>query len=190
MSGPQSTAQPLGEAHCRAELRPGSGVFCGRHKGHETAGGPSDQHRQRSADGGAVWPVEAAEWQPPIGRLYVRHLLDADRYEVELCFATGHSPTGSVDYAQLARITRWQAGPYFGGGIDCAKGQRDHTGAGGMVVRWMAYDNDLAAFVRLWADDRTTVGAWALQAAAVAGLDAGDASRLLRVMAAAKGGAS
>ena len=148
------------------------------------------EHRQRSADGGAVWPVEAAVWQPPIGRLYVRHLLDADRYEVELCFATGHSPTGSVDYAQLARITRWQAGPYFGGGIDCAKGQRDHTGAGGMVVRWMAYDNDLAAFVRLWADDRTTVGAWALQAAAVAGLDAGDASRLLRVMAAAKGGAS
>ena len=48
---------PLTERHCRAEMRPGSGILCGRHKGHDAETKGEDWHRQRGADGGNTWRV-------------------------------------------------------------------------------------------------------------------------------------
>jgi len=58
---------PLDDRHCRAEMRPGSGVFCGRRKGHEAEPGDTG-HRQRGEDGGATWrdPPHPAMFQPDL----------------------------------------------------------------------------------------------------------------------------
>src|SRR5690242_11728926 len=58
---------PLTDRNCRAEMRPGSGIFCGRHKGHDTEAKGEDWHRQRGADGGNTWRV-ARDTAPIPGR--------------------------------------------------------------------------------------------------------------------------
>ena len=40
--------------HCCAEMYPGSGIRCGRHKGHDAEKSDTG-HRQRGADGGQRW---------------------------------------------------------------------------------------------------------------------------------------
>ena len=87
-------------------------------------------------------------WTPPPGVLFVRFLVSPWNNEVE--FAYVDDAKDPSHHRSIARIRNWQGGPYFGGSVECAKGNHDHAGTGAAIVRRVADADDVEALFRLW----------------------------------------
>lgn len=99
------------------------------------------------------------EWTPPVGVLFVRFLVAPWLNEVEFGFADEPAKNDLQHCRSIARIRNWSAEPYFGGSLDCAKGNLDTSASAGAIVRRLAGIDDVRALMRLW-DSRISIAEW------------------------------
>lgn len=123
-------------------------------------------------------------WEPPAGRLFVR--ISHAPWKNEVVFAY---PDGEHHHQSLARIRCWEAEPYFGGWVECARGDVWAAGSGMPIVRRLADTSDVAALVKLWTADkapgsfRYTIADW-LERVGKSGLCDDDKAMIASVVAA------
>ena len=124
-------------------------------------------------------------WTPERGVLFVRHLLDPGRSDVSFGYADGAQTGSALSYRSIARIHNWRGEPSFGGWVDTAEGQMDHTGSGAAIVRRYAEVDDVEALTRLWSS-RVPNEEWAESVASEAGLSDESKAMVARVVGRAK----
>lgn len=115
-------------------------------------------------------------WEPAVGRLFVRTHLDVYGIEIDFCVADRER-----HHQSFARIRNWRGEPYFGGWTDGIRGEMGHTGSGAAISRRYAVKDDLRALRLLW-DSNVAFDEWMHSVARYDWMHADDHEMIRRVM--------
>ena len=91
-------------------------------------------------------------WAPPVGVLFVRIMAAPWGDRITLGYAVEPPGDGLQKTRALAEMRNWHAEPEYGCSYECAKGDLD-TSHAAPIVRRLANEDDVTAFLRLWDRD-------------------------------------
>ena len=99
-------------------------------------------------------------WAPPVGVLFVRIMAAPWCDRITLGYAVEPPGDGLQKTRALAEMRNWHAEPANGCSYECAKGNLDTSNAA-PIVRRLANEDDVTAFLRLWDRDcGVSAAAW------------------------------
>ncbi len=102
-----------------------------------------------------------SDWEPPIGRLFLRILYDTYRMRISFDYLESGAGERAPNYRTVAEISNWAGGPHGGNYHECMRQDEGRTPSGAVVVRRSAWKTDVQALKDLWRCDLETFAEWA-----------------------------